>query len=443
MNIQKTRLFIAILLITIITFIYACAAEELQTSTTVATEEPELVEEAASSSTPTEPPPTETPLPTYTPEPTDTPEPTATSEPTFTPTPVSVSLEADGSGDFENLAEAVNSAEEGASIILGAGTFQLEEGLAIDKSLNFVGKGMEETEIISSAEFFVIQITGETSFSAEEITFRHEGSAGANVVQVDSGEVNLSNLRFSGAVQNMTKDILGAGLMLAADANGVVENCIGENNDIGYAVEANNFQLIKNTALKNGLGMGFGAESKASAKGNLVTESQKNGVRVVNNAQPLLEENIITANQGSGIQYIENSGGSALNNECTKNGWHGIDAYDQSNPTIEGNTCADNAKFGIAITNSATSTVRKNTVTGNKFSGILIAMDANGIVEENICNQNAKVGIFFRDKSSGSAVRNQCVGNNFGIYVDKTADVELVDNDCSENRVADIQNESE
>jgi len=72
MNIQKTRLFIAILLITIITFLSACAAEELQTSTTVATDEPNPVEEMAPSSTPTEPPPTETPLPTNTPLPTPT-----------------------------------------------------------------------------------------------------------------------------------------------------------------------------------------------------------------------------------------------------------------------------------------------------------------------------------------------------------------------------------
>jgi parallel beta-helix repeat protein len=435
MNIQKSKLLIAILLIAMITTVSACAAEQPQTSPPVATEVPEIVEEAEPTSIPTEPPPTETPIPT------NTPEPTATPEPTFTPTPVSVSLEADGSGDFETLTEAVNSAQEGASIILGAGIFQLEEGVVIDKSLSLVGQGMEETEIVSSAELFVIQITGETSISAEGIAFRHEGSTGANVIQVDSGEVNLSNLRFSGAVFNEAKEIVGAGLILAADASGTVEDCIGENNNIGYVVFANDIQLVGNTALQNVLGMGFGAESQAVAQGNLVTENKKNGIRVVDNAKPFLEENITTANQGNGIQYIENGGGSALNNECTNNGWHGIVALGQSDPTIEGNTCADNAKFGIAIAENATSTVRQNTVTGNKFSGILVSDDAQGTIEENICNQNAKVGIFFRDNSSGSAVRNQCVGNSFGIFIDKSANVELVENDCTENKVADIKDE--
>jgi hypothetical protein len=81
----------------------------------------------------------------------------ACSDPTPTPTvppPVvseTVQLNADGSGDYASLPEAVAAVSPGAVIHLSAGTFKLASPLAIDKPLQLIGAGMNETEIVSGA----------------------------------------------------------------------------------------------------------------------------------------------------------------------------------------------------------------------------------------------------------------------------------------------------
>ena len=113
----------------------------------------------------------------------------------------------------------------------------------------------------------------------------------------------------------------------------------------------------------------------------------------------------------------------------------------QSEPSIEGNICTANGKFGIAISENAKGELFKNQVNKNQFSGILLAGEVQAFLEENVCNENVKVGILFRDNSSGTAIHNQCIGNSFGIYVAASANPELVENDCHDNKVADIKDD--
>jgi len=426
------KYFLYILIITIL--LMGCGAPVTPESS------PESISQPSSTPAPSDTPAlTDTPLPTSSPAPTDTPEPTAISTLTFTPTPVTIRLEADGSGDYDMLEEAVRSAPEGATIELGAGVFLLEDNLTIDKTLSLVGQGMDGTEIVSSVEKFVVYVTGGISFSAEGITFRYEGNTVADVLEVESGEVTINNCRFTGAVFNKVERIGGAGLRLGRDTSGLIQDCVSEENGIGIAVSSKEIILKENTARNNLLGIGFGSDSAAIAQRNLVSENQLNGIRVVENAKPILEDNVITGNGANGIEYIGNGGGTASQNECSKNGMSGIAALDHSEPIIESNTSSENRRFGLVIADNSNSEVRRNQVLNNQFSGILIAGEAQAFLEENVCNENVKVGIFFRDNSSGTAIHNQCIGNSFGIFVDDTANPELVENDCHDNKVADIK----
>lgn len=142
------------------------------------------------------PAPTGTLAPTDTPAPSITPSPTATFTPTASPTPVQIHLQADGGGDYATLEEAIKGAAEGATIYLAPGVYNLEKGLVIAKSLHLIGQGIEETEIVSGAEKYVLHISVKGTFSAEGITYRHEGIEAASVVIVERGGNGIHRLPF-------------------------------------------------------------------------------------------------------------------------------------------------------------------------------------------------------------------------------------------------------
>ena len=445
--------------------------------------------------------PSETSLPTSPPPPTQTsipPDtPTPTSKNTLSPTlPVatspttskeSISVEADGSGDFPTLAEAVQNAPEGATLLLGAGVFRLDEALEIDKPLSLVGKGMDQTVIVSDVAEYTAHVKANGAFSVEGITFKHEGDSFADAIDVEEAQVTIKNCRFSGGKMNPEGKLRGAGLRLEEKASGVVQDCVAEENATGIWVDAQEATLEGNTSIKNLAGILFSSSSQALARSNRCQENQYNGFVVSMYANPTLEENTSVMNQQNGFYFLGEATGSAARNECSQNQQNGILVDNKAGPTLEKNVCNENGKFGIAFVANATGTVSGNTVMENQMSGILLSdfskatleentcsknsrfgiavgLQAEGIVRKNICEQNlwsgimvaenasatleknvctgnVQAGIAFRDQSSGSASRNQCVGNEIGLYVQSSANPELLDNDCHGNTKNDILDE--
>jgi parallel beta-helix repeat protein len=347
------------------------------------------------------PTPTNTPTPTSTPTPTNTPPPTPTPTntptPTPTPTPSVIRVEAGGNGHYATLEEAVESAPEGVPIELGAGTFYLEEPLEIRRPITLAGQGMDETEIVSDAEDYVVRFTGDGPFVVEDITFRHEGREAADVVVMRGGEVAFTRCRFTGAVYDEDGDLGGSGLQLEGSTVGVVQACEAEENLLGIAV--------------------------------------------IDRAEPTLEGNTATDNETYGIVYWDNAGGVARGNDCSWNA-AGIGVGWAAQPLLEGNTCTDNAYYGIFYRGSASGIARHNECAGNGVAGITVSDQAEPTLEENVCSENGEDGIAFWKESGGVARGNECWGNGmYGIYVEATANSELIDNDCHDNSEADILDE--
>jgi parallel beta-helix repeat protein len=206
-------------------------------------------------------------------------------------------VEADGSGDYPTLEEALEEAPEEAFIFLGPGTYRLEQRLDVSEPLRLVGAGMDQTEIVSEAAGYVVRFSGDGPFAVEDITFRHEGGAVADVVIVRGGKVAFARCRFTGAVRAGQE--VKAGLRLRESTVGVVQDCVAEEND------------------------GF-------------------GIAVEDEARPTVERNLCWENEQSGLLYSDGAGGEARQNECSENGYHGISVNDQAEPTLEGNVCTDN-----------------------------------------------------------------------------------------------------
>ncbi len=268
--------------------------------------------------------------------------PAATPTPTSQLTPTPIRVDADDSEDSSRLVEAVRLAPDGATLLLGPGTYRLREPLDIRKPLRLVGAGMDKTEIISKAEGYVIRFSSKGPFAAEDITFRHEGTAAADVVVVQGGEVSFACCRFTGLFSAWGEGAR-VGLRLQGETTGIVRDCVAVGN---YAA----------------------------------------GILVEGQSRPMLEGNICTDN-GAGIAYFESASGTARQNRCSRNG-EGISVNRHAQPTLERNVCTDNTTFGIHCLGKAGGVIRQNECARN-WVGIFLTGSADPNVEDNNCHGNA------------------------------------------------------
>ena len=427
------------------------------------------------------PQPTHTPTPTRTP--TSIPARTPTATPTFTLTPLptakatsattpgpitevaTVRVAPDGSGDYPSLEAAVDAVSPGSTLVLESGTYRLARSLVIRRPLRLVGAGMDQTEVVSEAKGYVILFIGGGLFAAEDITFRHQGTAVAEVVVVEGGEIALARCRFTGAVSK--EDQLMAGLLLRGSTAGVVQDCVADGNDgagilvteraqpvlEGNVCTDNHFGIYywgnaggtarQNECTENRYdGIALGVQAQPTLDGNVCTDNKYSGIYISEQAQPTLEGNVCTGNGHDGIAYFGDAGGVARQNECSGNESHGISVQEQAQPTLEGNVCTGNRYNGIVYLGDAGGVARQNECLGNGYHGIGVEEQARPTLERNICTDNEDTGIAYFGDAGGVARQNKCSGNGgYGIYVAKTADPDLVDNDCHDNIEGDIVDE--
>jgi len=392
--------------------------------------------------------PTDTQPPTSTPEPTETsiPLPTNTSTPTVTPTPVIIRIEADGSGDYASLEDALNEAPEGANIYLGTGVYNLDKKLNIGKSLQLIGSGVDETEIVSDDSDYVMYIAGQESFGIKDLSIMHKGDNYGHVLRVENvNKIEFENCRFIGAVYNEGLDMGGWGLKIDHQVYGVVKNCEAVDNQlIGIGVvsgtdsKSKEIKIEENICKDNGnFGIAVLGDSYASLLDNTCSGNTYSGILVSDRSSPTIENNSLTNNGESGIIFSGNSKGIARNNIMSNNRFSGITIMRDSEPLVEDNTAQENLRDGISLFDNAQGEIISNELRQNKFDGISVNDNANPMIKDNLIQDNGKNGISFLAESSGEATQNECSGNMQCVYIEDTANPEVADNNCHDNLVGD------
>jgi len=121
--------------------------------------------------------------------------------PTTTSTvgPTTVTVEADGSGDYPDLDSAAAAAAPGSMIILGTGIHVLAGTLSIDGDLTITGSGSAGTEVVSSIGPLVDH-GGDGSLTLAGITFRYEGTDPSSVLAVTDATIAFTDIATTGGV---------------------------------------------------------------------------------------------------------------------------------------------------------------------------------------------------------------------------------------------------
>jgi parallel beta-helix repeat protein len=328
----------------------------------------------------------------------------------------------DGSGDYRDLASAVEAAEAGTTIYLDDGIFKLNSPLDIEYSLRLIGRGMEKTKIVSSAPEYVIQFTGNGTFAAEGIGFQHWGKETADVLVIRDGKIVISNCLFAGAQWDLQDygsiDSIGAGIRLMGDTEGLIQSSIVSANDsgIGLAEQAQP-SLEGNICLENETGIYYTGKSGGIARGNEISMSFF-GIHLYDQVHPTLEQNIISENN-YGIAYRDESRGDAKGNKCFSNEF-GIHITDSAEPILEENIITENDR-GIryySFPDIAGGLAIRNNCSDNRI-GIEVGGDAQPVLEENTVTNN-ETGIEYWFNSGGIARLNECNGNQIDILIDES-----------------------
>ncbi len=237
-----------------------------------------------------------------------------------------------------------------------------------------------------------------------------------------------------------------AGITFCGNAGGrIAGNDVHDNEEHGIAVRsdveraAEDLVIESNTCRANkGVGIGFWQQASATARGNhcIGGAGQRHGIYASEEARPLIEGNQCESHELGGISFYKEAGGTTRGNTCRGNG-AGITMTDEAQPQVEENTCSDNV-VGIYCGGEGAPVVKCNTCRSNSEDGIQVIDSAAPTLERNVCNDNARGGIFYMNTSEGVARANECMGNKIGIYLGRTANPVLQDNNCARNELGGI-----
>ena len=115
--------------------------------------------------------------------------------------------------------------------------------------------------------------------------------------------------------------------------------------------------------------------------------SQREGVLITGNANPVIKDNIFTKNSANGISISRNSRGEIKGNSCFQTG------------------------FGISIGDRATSKIIDNKIYDN-HSGVVVSGDARPFLRENVCENNTQDGLTVVANALPDIGNNRSPGNN-------------------------------
>jgi parallel beta-helix repeat protein len=359
------------------------------------------------------------------------------------PAPPSVRLDDDA--DLESLENAIATMPDHGILELSPGTYRLESALRITCPLRIVGTAARQCEIIGTADGAVLRFEGEGPYHLSDVTVRHEGAAGFNVVEVVDAQIEFQRSRFQGA-RGVAGEDGASGLCMLGAAHGRVANCEFVDNVHGLSVNDTAAPSAEeNRCNQNEVsGIVFNGRAQGTVRQNEACGNGRYGILIRQDAAPVLEANRCLANKVAGLYYAGYAAGTAWYNEASSNEMHGIFVTEQAGPVLDTNQCQQNRMAGIAYSGNAGGTARENDCMSNEAYGILVCEQAQPTIDANRCQINHTHGIAYIGAASGVARQNDCSFNNSdGINLADRSRVTLKSNKCCDNKGNGISFESE
>lgn len=316
-----------------------------------------------------------------------------------------ISVYADGRGDYKSVKKAVRASLPGDTIHLGPGAHKLPWGLTIPHGICLEGEGIGATVVIAKSDEILdpVGLNPALRFNSQEGMFvlRNLTVRGGSYGISAMGHVDVELCQFEGQAV--------ASVYLYSNASGQVVSCIAKEGRHGFLVIDASVALRSNQCMQQSEGgILVAGASKVNAFGNQCLGAVQ------------------------GIEYQGTSAGIIQSNRCI-GAEYGISIAEDAVPAVVDNVCEGNGKVGIAHIGRLSTDIRGNICKEYNLHGIWCTGESDGTIESNTCMSNLDCGICVQEKSKVTIANNRCEGNKYGIYVSTTASAKVLDNEVHGN----------
>jgi len=282
---------------------------------------------------------------------------------------------------WDTIQEGVNDAEDGWTVIVGAGTYI--ENVDVNRSLTMEGEGADVV-IVTAAD------------------------ASDHVFDVSTGYVNISGFTVTGATYQ-------SGIYLGnADHCDISDNNASDNGYGIYLYSSSNNTLLNNTANSNNYyGICLDHSSSNMLASNIMSGNRYN-FGVYGWSLSHYTQNIDTSNTADGkpIYYWVDQQDKQIPDDA---GFVGV--VNCTNITVRDVTLTNNAQ-GVLFAYTDNSRIEDVSVSENWRCGIYLYSSSNNTLLNNTANSNSWHGICLSYSGSNTLASNTMSGNshNFGVY---------------------------
>lgn len=292
--------------------------------------------------------------------------------------------------DDKAFADALKKLKDGGTITLEEGTYTLSDRLQIVKSVHLVGQGIGKTTIVGGSAEVVVELNAHVTVTVENVTFKREGAAAGDVVEVVAADASFTGCGFTGGVAGEAAG--GNGLSFYNDSTGTVTGCVATKNQRSgvHVQDQARATVTGSTCSQNGnAGIAFLGDATGTAEKNTCERNRIDGIHVQDQAKPALTKNRCTANRETGIVYLGKAGGVASQNRCV-----------------------DNDGTGISVGGSAAPELQANFITGSPYC-LAFYDRARGVARGNTCQTSgtADIGIAVFDDAHPKLINNKSSAN--------------------------------
>ena len=327
-----------------------------------------------------------------------------------------LTVDADGSADYDTISAAVATAADGDTILVRPGTYT--EAVVIDKDITLTGDGPREEIVLKAPEDgpqepiptgqeidepYAILLRG-TPATVSGLTMQGQPSR----VHISGGSPTITDLDFDSVGWAYEGGASGAGnaiIIGGASTATVTDNLLRGGGGIGvmYAeplIEGNELlggsiiqgvfgdgAVVRGNTIKGALDRGLGIYQSGPfvVEGNTIADAGVMGVYVFN-SRPIIRENTITGSGALGIS-VDGVGptiaGNTLSDNKTAISWVAFAGSIENNhidggkaglvinsgqPSVTGNTIEGVDGTGLFILKGTAPTLSENTVCGNKVN---------------------------------------------------------------------------
>jgi parallel beta-helix repeat protein len=258
--------------------------------------------------------------------------------------------------DYPSIQGAIEAAEPGDTILIGAGTYQ--ENLVIAKSLSLKGEG----------KYLV--------------TLQAADPQRPSILIRDDANVALTGFTITGGSKGLR--IVGSSSLTA---NEIAVEGNGEGIYLGPFAQLE----LASSEVSGNQGDGLVLLGQAQVHDSEISGNGHQGLKVWSSGSVSVRDNKISGNGGEGL-FLGLGSIEVLRNMISDNGGEGIEVWGFAQATIQGNRISNN-RDGILVWGEAQATISNNTISKNRRDGALLVDKARAELTGNEITRSGGWGI--------------------------------------------------